>query len=56
VNEIEAFAICLAAVVSESEQRVGDLTDEVIDGSVAWKGLARSLRKLSNLPTDGSDR
>jgi hypothetical protein len=56
VNQIKAFAVGLAAVVRESEQPAWDLTNEVIDGSVSWQRLSRSLGKLSNLPANGPDR
>ena len=48
----KAFAIYFAASMREGEQSGWDLTNEAINGAVAWHGLAHCRGKLSDLPTE----
>jgi hypothetical protein len=56
MNQVKLFAVCLSATMRESKQSDWNITNEVVNRSVAWQGLARGLRKLPNLSADRPDR
>ena len=52
MNQVKLFAVYFSATMRESKQSDWNITNEVVNRSVAWQGLARGLRKLPNLSAD----
>ena len=49
MNQVKLFAVYLSAMMRESEQSDWNITNDVVDRSVARLELTRSLRKLPSL-------
>jgi hypothetical protein len=56
VDQIEALSIRLATFMCEGAKTLGQLSDDVVDGPVAWRRLAGRLRKFLGLAMHGGDR